>query len=110
MALTNTLTFFISYDLGIDGDYEGIYSWLDKFGAKECGDSVARIKSYKFSGDFANYLKRDIKKNVKLRIKDRIYIIFNSNEKLISGFIFGSRKAAPWTGYHQDHNSDWDDI
>ena len=32
---------WLSYDLGIGGDYESLYSWLDNHEAKECGDSVA---------------------------------------------------------------------
>ena len=30
-------TIWISYDLGVRGDYENLYSWLDTHGAKECG-------------------------------------------------------------------------
>ena len=32
-------TVWISYDLGIRGDYEGLYAWLDSHRAKECGDA-----------------------------------------------------------------------
>ena len=34
---------WISYDLGVNGDYESLYSWLDIQGAKECGTSVAYL-------------------------------------------------------------------
>ena len=34
-----TSTIWISYDLGVRGDYEGLYAWLDSHGAKECGDT-----------------------------------------------------------------------
>jgi hypothetical protein len=30
---------WISYDLGVQADYEGMYAWLDEHQAKECGDS-----------------------------------------------------------------------
>lgn len=30
---------WISYDLGVSGDYENLYAWLDDHGAKECGQS-----------------------------------------------------------------------
>lgn len=39
---------WISYDLGSDGDYDGIYTFLGKYEAVECGDSVARISNYVF--------------------------------------------------------------
>ena len=32
---------WLSYDLGVRGDYEGLYAWLDKHQAKECGDNIA---------------------------------------------------------------------
>ncbi len=34
-------TIWLSYDLGVKGDYEGLYAWLDDHGAIECGESVA---------------------------------------------------------------------
>ncbi len=30
---------WLSYDLGIQGDYPSLYEWLDKHQAKECGDN-----------------------------------------------------------------------
>ena len=30
-------TVYISFDLGLKGDYAAFYSWLDKHHAKECG-------------------------------------------------------------------------
>lgn len=35
---------WLSYDLGVNGDYEGMYAWLDNHGAKECGGSVAYLQ------------------------------------------------------------------
>lgn len=35
-----TKTIWISYDLGVGGDYEGLYAWLDNNEATECGDSL----------------------------------------------------------------------
>lgn len=32
---------WISYDLGVQADYDGLYQWLDEHKARECGDSVA---------------------------------------------------------------------
>ena len=88
---------WISYDLGINGNYEDLYSWLDSKKAKECGDSLAFIKDYSFEGDFIEFLKQDIKNFVELKKTDRIYIF--STKPLIAKFIFGKRKRAPWEGF-----------
>jgi len=42
---------WMSYDLGVKGDYEGLYAWLDDHDAKECGNSVAFLR-YEYSADF----------------------------------------------------------
>ena len=31
---------WISFDLGVQGDYEGLYRWLDSFDARECGENL----------------------------------------------------------------------
>ena len=43
---------WLSYDLGIRGDYESLYSWLDDHEAKECGDSVAFLSFLYEKGKF----------------------------------------------------------
>ncbi len=91
---------WICYDLGIDGDYEGLYYWLDKNKALECGDSMA-IFSVEIpkGGDIFNVLQRKLKKAIKLRAKDRIYGIYPRGNGLYRGkFLFGTRKRAQWEG------------
>jgi hypothetical protein len=34
---------WISYDFGLNGDYTGLYTWLDNMKAIECGNSLAFI-------------------------------------------------------------------
>ncbi|NJK35059.1 MAG: hypothetical protein HC919_08960 [Oscillatoriales cyanobacterium SM2_2_1] len=94
------LSIWISYDLGVRGDYEGFYTWMDAKGAIECGDSFAFLK-YEFSGDIIETLKEEIEKNVETNKKTRIYVIYRDVEtgRIKGKFIFGKRKAAPWTGY-----------
>ena len=93
-------TIWISYDLGVRGDYEGIYTWLDEHKAKECGDSIALLK-YEFSGSLIECLKKDTKDSIDLTKKARIYVIWrDSTTKRMKGrFIYGTRKSPPWTGY-----------
>jgi len=95
-----TKFFWISYDFGLKGDYESIYTWLDSHDAKECGDSFAYIKKYSFKSDFIEELKADLSTNVNLKKKDRIYIIYKKDDGSISGlFLYGSRKRNPWEGF-----------
>ena len=46
-----TKTFWLSYDLGLSGDYNSMYIWLDNHKAKECGDSLAVFK-FDYDNDF----------------------------------------------------------
>ena len=91
---------WISFDLGVNGDYEGMYAWLDTHSARECGDSVAFVEYEVRTTDLVPTLKRDLKTSVELGKKSRIYIIYRNDDGKVKGsFLFGSRKQAPWTGY-----------
>jgi hypothetical protein len=96
---------WISYDLSVTGDYEGLYTWLDDFGAKECGDSLAYLLwTDTGNGDIPDQIKQSISSYFKYdKKKDRIYLVYrektNKDKISIKGkFIFGSRKASPWEG------------
>ncbi len=89
---------WLSYDLGVQGDYESMYTWLDKHGAKECGDSLACLK-FEHSGDLLESLKNDLTSHIHLNGRSRIYVIHLVNGKMKGTFITGTRKSAPWTGY-----------
>jgi hypothetical protein len=90
---------WVVYDLGIDGDYDGLYSWLDLHEARECGDSSALL-NFRFNGDILTALKKEIKKHAKLRMKDRIYVIFkNRTGKSVGKFLYGRRRKPAWYGY-----------
>jgi hypothetical protein len=92
-------TVWISFDLGVSGDYEGLYAWLDTHAAKECGDSVAVIE-YQPRADVIAELKSEIGEAVELNKKSRIYAIYKSEDgKMKGSFVYGTRKQAPWTGY-----------
>ncbi len=101
---------WLSFDLGVKGDYENLYVWLDRHEARECGDSVA-VFNYGFAGaDLIAAIKKDLKKNVNLRARDRIYAIFLKDGKMKGTFLFGNRKAAPWSGYGKYVEGGEDDV
>ena len=80
-------TIWLSYDLGVGGDYEGLYAWLDNHGAKECGSSIAFIPGYEFRDDLPDYLRRDIKEAVNLGKRSRIYVIYKADDGRMRGQI-----------------------
>jgi hypothetical protein len=90
---------FMSFDLGVSGDYEGLYRWLDALNARECGDSVAFF-FFEARRDLPSEIQASLKKSVKLDSRTRIYAIFIGDDKKMKGrFLFGRRKASPWTGF-----------
>ena len=92
---------WLSYDLGVRGDYTSLYEWLDNLNAKECGDSIAFFKYEVDSGEvLKNKIKKDLSNNVTLEKRDRIYIMYlDSKKKMKGSFIIGRRKSSPWEGY-----------
>jgi len=102
---------WLSYDLGVKGDYDALYAYLDDRKAIECGDSFAFFR-VEFSGsdqEFEQKIKSDIQSTVRLSKTDRIYIIYRKNDKGVVGkFITGRRKASPWQGYGQQKEAEDD--
>ncbi len=91
---------WISYDLGVKGDYPSLYQWLDLNKASECGNSVAFLK-YEYKADLIIELKKDLESKVNFINGDRLYVIYKNEEdqKILGSFIRGGRKTTPWTGY-----------
>jgi hypothetical protein len=91
---------WLSFDLGVTGDYEGIYTWLADHDAVECGDSLAFLR-YEKRGDLLEDLKKDLENAVEINGKTRIYVIYRSedDDKMKGKFLFGKHKQASWTGY-----------
>ena len=93
-----TSSIWLTYDLGVDGDYESLYHWLDTHDAVECGDSVAYFR-YDHKRDLVEDLRKELGRVMKLRLKDRVYVVFPSKGGKYKGrFILGRRKPAPWVG------------
>ena len=90
----NSGRYWLSYDLGIRGDYQGLYEWLDSKGAKECGDSVATFQSDRT----AKELEQELKDVLGESSRARLYLISRSNG---GKFLLGSRKSAPWAGFFE---------
>ena len=102
--------FWLSYDLGIKGDYTGLYTFLDSVKAKECGDSVAFFQK-DYGSNFLDSLTKELKKYVKVAKTDRIYVVYieTSTSKAKGKFLFGARKRAPWEGYSTQGTSTEED-
>ena len=95
----------LNYDLGIRGEYESLYLFLDANKAIDCGNSNCFFE-YHFKGseidyeDKFNQLKKDLEKNIEFGKNDRIYVIVHNNEGTPRGkFLFGQRKTPVWDGY-----------
>ena len=91
-------TIWLSYDLGVNGDYEGMYAWLDNHGAKECGSSVAYLK-FSHDGDLPASLQSDIESVVALNKRSRVYVIYKKGGKMSGRYLIGHRRGAPWEGF-----------
>jgi hypothetical protein len=98
MALHMKRAVFLSFDLGVKGDYEGLYRWLDSLGAKECGDSLAFL-FFEAKSDLPAEIKASLKKAIEVDSRTRIYAIFMDDKRMKGRFLFGQRKAPPWTGF-----------
>ena len=104
--------FWLSFDLGIKGDYNGMYYWLDSHHAFECGDSVAVFKFNASDKGFINEIKKDLEKHVKLNPTDRVYLLWRDERenKSRGRFIFGARRTPPWAGYAPTQDSNQEDY
>ncbi len=97
---------WLSFDLGVGGDYPRLYNWLDNHDAIECGDSLAFFKysiDSKQEDELVALIKKDLEKSIKIRPGDRVYIIrrevTSSGSSVRGTFLFGNRKGSPWEGY-----------
>lgn len=117
------IVFYINFDLKTDGDYNGLYKWLDKRKAVESGTNYALIKNYHIPDKeinelksmreiinlFVKYLTKEIISYAKIRKSDRIYITFKmmGHDQLGGFFLVGKRQPSPWEGaYLRDTNTD----
>jgi hypothetical protein len=105
----NNNVVWLTFDLGVQGDYEGLYAWLDTHNARECGDNSAFLK-YEFQKSLLSELKRDLTKAFQVNKKTRIYVIYldQDSQKTKGKFIFGKRKSPPWAGFGSQEEEEED--
>src|SRR2546425_190201 len=91
---------WLSYDLGVDGDYDSLYQFLDEHKAKECGSNLAYFE-FESNGNVVKEITTELNSRGIIRQnKDRLFLIHLSSEKKMKGsFIGGKRKSAPWIGF-----------
>jgi hypothetical protein len=89
---------WLSFDLGIKGDYEGMYRWLDARDGVECGDSLAFLELGAKSS-LPEEIRDSLKAEVEVDSKTRIYMVWRDGKRTRGKFLFGRRKAPPWAGY-----------
>ncbi len=88
--------YWISFDLGLTGNFAPFYEWLDSNDAKECGTGLATI----FSAKSFDTLSKEILSALQRTPRARVYLIAPKQDGKFSGrFVQGGRKVAPWTGY-----------
>lgn len=108
---------WLSYDFGLKGNYSALFTFLDNYGAIDCGNGLAYLKydnkSQLNSEKLIESLQKEIMETVSPTSADRIYVIWRdddeSNAKVKGKFIFGSRKTPAWNGYSTKKGSDQED-
>jgi hypothetical protein len=89
---------WISFDLGVQGDYEGLYQWLDGRNAIECGDSVASF-DFAYAVDLPRELGTELVANVRTNQRSRVYLIFVDAQGIRFGWLIGRGQRPAWEGY-----------
>lgn len=99
---------WLTYDLGVGGDYKSLYSWLDDQKAIECGSNLAYFKydwNCSEDKDSVNKLLEDLQSRVEIKPGNRLYLIRPRKKtdsdiiSTIGSFIYGKRMASPWEGF-----------
>lgn len=99
---------WISFDLGENGDYQGMYVWLDNHQAVECGNNFASLfVECTDRGTVEEDVMAELKQHVHLVPSDRIYVVYRREDNLTRGaFMYGHRKSSsPWAGCGTNNQS-----
>ncbi len=86
---------WLSYDLGLKGDYTSLYTWLDSMNAKECGNSIASFW-FEYESDYLEEVKKSLEESIDINKNYRFYLIWRfikDDKASVKGeFLFGKRK------------------
>ncbi len=100
---------WLSFDLGVRGDYEGMYAFLDAHAATECGDSMATFW-FEWQDDLVATLASQLDHALTLDKRSRMYVIYPGPDgRHVGKFVIGHRRSPPWTGYAPSH-ADEEDV
>lgn len=104
--MNKTKGIWLSFDLGVGGDYANLYRWLDNRHAIECGTGLAFFRYDVDTSEECNLvsiIKKDITSHINVRPGDRLYVIRmepkEGKQKVLGDFIAGTRRPSPWEGY-----------
>jgi len=93
---SGTTRYWISFDLGLMGDYSHFYEWLDTHNAEECGAGTAAIVSMKS----LDAIVAEMKEILRDTPRARAYILSKLPDGRFGGkFVVGGRRKAPWAGF-----------
>lgn len=92
--------YWISYDLGVGGDYPHLYQWLDDHEAVPCGNSVAFLFFDYKTNNPDNELLKSLSM-VQFQPGNIFYAIRKKEDGdgYFGSFLYGKRQSAPWTGF-----------
>lgn len=98
---------WLSFDFGLKGNYNALFTFLDNHGAKDCGNNLAHLEldnpSDATPEKMIENLKSELGEIVLPSPNDRIYAIWrddaDGSTKVKGRFLFGKRKSPPWNGY-----------
>lgn len=97
--------YWLSFDLGLRGPYEELYTWLDKMGASECVGNLATFHSDKSRETLVKELQMLFLDQPQRRV--RLYLISMTEG---GKFVLGKRKAPQWSGYDIEAPSQEDEV
>lgn len=91
------MRYWLSYDTKMSRGDDELFQWLDRMGAKECGEASATFTSDKTVEQIKQELAGILEKHTRIYLN---YSQGDGGEKKRRGkFIFGRRKIPPWAGY-----------
>jgi hypothetical protein len=88
--------YWVSFDLGLMGDYSHFYKWLDELNAEECGSGTAAIVSTMSLDEMI----AEIREALREKPRARAYLLSKLPDGRFGGkFVVGGRRKAPWSGF-----------